>query len=60
MVDESSAKAAETPAATPHRHRILIGPAFALATIVGVVAVLAVWTNRQALNTDHWTSIHGG
>src|SRR5215211_254425 len=56
MADGSSTQAAETPAATPHRHRFLIGAAFALATIVGVVAVLAVWTNRQALNTDNWTS----
>jgi hypothetical protein len=40
----------------PHRNRILIGTLFALATIIGVVAVLAVWANRQALNTDNWTN----
>jgi hypothetical protein len=39
----------------PHRHRILIGTLFTLATILGVVAVLAVWANRQVLNTDNWT-----
>jgi sulfite exporter TauE/SafE len=39
-----------------HRHRFLVGTLFTLATVVGVVAVLAVWTNRQALNTDNWTS----
>jgi hypothetical protein len=39
-----------------HRHRFLVGVLFALGTVVGVVAVLAVWTNRQALNTDNWTN----
>jgi hypothetical protein len=47
---------APNPTATPiHRHRILIGALFTLATVIGVVAVLAVWTNRQALNVDNWT-----
>ena len=40
----------------PHRNRILIGTLFVLATIIGVVAVLAVWANRQALNTNNWTN----
>ena len=40
---------------TPHRHRLLIGALFALGTVIGIVAVLAVWVNRQALNTDNWT-----
>jgi hypothetical protein len=39
-----------------HRHRFLIGTLFVLGTIVGIVAVLAVWANRQALNTDNWTN----
>jgi len=39
-----------------HRHRWLVGVLFFLATVVGVVAVLAVWANRQALNTDNWTN----
>jgi hypothetical protein len=47
---------ATAPATPPHRHRVLIGVLFALATVIGVVAVLAVWANRQALNTDNWTS----
>ncbi|HUE26618.1 MAG TPA: SHOCT domain-containing protein, partial [Solirubrobacteraceae bacterium] len=29
---------------------------FTLATVIGVFAVLAVWANRQVLNTDNWTT----
>jgi hypothetical protein len=43
-------------ASRPHRHRVLIGTLFVLATIIGIVAVHAVWVNRQALNTDNWTA----
>ncbi|MGZ4173065.1 MAG: SHOCT domain-containing protein [Solirubrobacteraceae bacterium] len=54
---EAAASApAAPPAAPPHRHRVIIGLLFTLATIIGIVAVLAVWANRQALNTDNWTS----
>ncbi len=52
--DPVAAEAAQ-PGPTPHRNRFLIGALFALATIIGVFAVLAVWANRQALNTDNWT-----
>jgi hypothetical protein len=45
-----------SPAPAPRRHRILIGTLFALASLIGVFAVLAVWANRQALNTDNWTT----
>jgi hypothetical protein len=41
---------------TRHRHRALIATLFVLATLVGIVAVHAVWANRQALNTDNWTN----
>jgi hypothetical protein len=34
----------------------LIATIFVLATIIGIVAAHAVWLNRQALNTDNWTS----
>jgi Short C-terminal domain len=51
-----NASAPDTAAAPVHRHRLLIGTLFALATVIGVFAVLAVWTNRQALNVDNWTS----
>ncbi|HEY6397020.1 MAG TPA: SHOCT domain-containing protein [Solirubrobacteraceae bacterium] len=50
-----AAPSAPTPP-TPHRNRFLIGTLFTLATIIGVFAVLAVWANRQALNTDSWTA----
>src|SRR5437764_8008948 len=63
MVEQSDDRSAGTTAPTdaarpvaPHRHRVLIGALFGLATVVGVFAVLAVWANRQALNTDNWTS----
>jgi cytoskeletal protein RodZ len=50
--------ASEAAAAAPvrHRHRFLIGTLFVVATIVGMVAVLAVWANRQALNADNFTN----
>jgi hypothetical protein len=51
----SEAKAAANARKRP-RHRILIGTLFVLATVIGIVAVLAVWANRQALNTDNWTN----
>ena len=57
---EGSASASAPPEdahpSTPRRNRALIGTLFALATVIGVFAVLAVWANRQALNTDNWTS----
>jgi hypothetical protein len=40
----------------PRRRRWLVGGLFVLATLFGVLAVLAVWANRQALNTDNWTN----
>jgi hypothetical protein len=40
----------------PHRHRALVGVLFILATILGILAINAVWINRQALNTDNWTN----
>jgi hypothetical protein len=54
----SEATSASAPSAGggPRRHRWLVGVLFGLATLVGVFAVLAVWANRQALNTDNWTS----
>jgi hypothetical protein len=45
-----------TPARAPRRRRVLIATLFVLATVFGIAAVHAVWANRQALNTDNWTS----
>jgi hypothetical protein len=47
---------AATPTAPPRRRRWWVGGLFVLATLCGVLAVLAVWANRQALNTDNWTT----
>jgi hypothetical protein len=43
--------------ARPHRrHRVLVGSLLAVALITGLLAMFAVWANRQALNTDNWTN----
>ncbi len=47
---------ASLPVRAPRRHRVLIPTLFVLATLIGTIAVHAVWVNRQALNTDNWTS----
>jgi len=43
-------------ASAPHSRRWLINAMFAAAVVVGVFAVLAVWVNRQVLNTANWTN----
>jgi hypothetical protein len=45
-----------TAAPAPHRRHWRINAIFALAVIVGVFAVLAVWVNRQLLDTNSWTN----
>lgn len=52
----SNAAASEPAATAIHRNRVLIGALFTLASIIGVFAVVAVWTNRQVLNVDNWTN----
>jgi hypothetical protein len=47
------AEAQPAPAST---HRILTTAIVTVATILAFFACFAVWANRQALNTDHWTS----
>ncbi len=44
----------DLPGPTPHRWlvRTLIG----VATVLGVVAIFAVWANRQLLDTGYWTN----
>jgi hypothetical protein len=45
-----------TPAPAPHKRHWTINAIFVLAVVVGVFAVLAVWVNRQVLNTNNWTN----
>jgi hypothetical protein len=50
--------AAGVPAATRRRQRrIFVGVLLTLATIVGLFGIIAVWANRQVLNTDNVTSM---
>jgi hypothetical protein len=39
-----------------HRHHALVATLLAIATLIGFVACFALWVNRQALNTENWTS----
>ncbi len=39
-----------------HRRHWRVNAIFALAVIVGVLAVLAVWVNKQLLDTNSWTN----
>jgi Short C-terminal domain len=45
-----------SPAPAPHSRRWLINAIFACAVVVGVFASLAVWINRQVLDTNSWTN----
>ncbi|MGA9874756.1 MAG: hypothetical protein WBQ21_03015 [Solirubrobacteraceae bacterium] len=40
----------------PHPHRWLVRSLIGVATVLGVVAIFAVWANRQLLDTGYWTS----
>ena len=37
-------------------HRVLVPLLLVLATLIGIGAAFAVWVNRQALNTNNWSS----
>ena len=52
--EEQPAPAVEPAPAS--RHRFLIASLLTVATIVAFFACFAVWANRQALNTDRWTT----
>jgi hypothetical protein len=39
-----------------HPHRWLVRSLIGVATVLGVVAIFAVWANRQLLDTGYWTS----
>ena len=45
-----------SPASAPHSRRWVIDVIFGCAVVVGVFATLAVWINRQVLNTNSWTN----
>ena len=40
-------------------HKRLVTVLIVLASLVATVGVFAVWLDRQALNTDEWTSTSG-
>jgi hypothetical protein len=39
-----------------HRHRWLVRGLIGVATLLGVIAIFAVWANRQLLDNGYWTS----
>lgn len=39
-----------------HPHRWLVRSLIGLATVLGIVAIFAVWANRQLLDNGYWTS----
>ncbi len=39
----------------PHPHRWLVRSLIGVATVLGIVAIFAVWANRQLLDTGYWT-----
>ncbi len=43
-------------ATLPQPHRWLVRSLIGVATVLGVVAIFAVWANRQLLDTSYWTS----
>jgi len=42
-------------ATLPHPHRWLVRSLIGVATVLGIVAIFAVWANRQLLDTNYWT-----
>src|SRR3954451_17964175 len=43
-------------AATPRQRRGVVFTLIAVASVIGFLAVFAVWANRQLLETDTWTN----
>lgn len=41
---------------SPHPHRWLVRSLIGVATVLGIVAIFAVWANRQLLDTSYWTN----
>jgi hypothetical protein len=42
--------------ALPHPHRWLVRSLIGVATVLGIVAIFAVWANRQLLDSGYWTT----
>lgn len=51
---EKAAFPPQEKAASPP-HRWLVRSLIGVATLIGIVAIFAVWANRQLLNTGNWT-----
>ena len=47
---------ASAPSGVRRAHRLLVPLLLVFATLFGVAAAVAVWVNRQALNTSNWSS----
>ncbi len=43
-------------ATLPHPHRWLVRSLIGVATVLGIVAIFAVWANRQLLDSSYWTT----
>ncbi len=46
----------EDAAKLPRGRRYAVRTLLVLGTVIGIVAILAVWVNRQALNADNWAT----
>ncbi|HXC23309.1 MAG TPA: hypothetical protein VNU28_01880, partial [Solirubrobacteraceae bacterium] len=44
------------PPSAAHPHRWLVRSLIGVATVLGIVAIFAVWANRQLLDNSYWTS----
>src|SRR4051812_42333233 len=49
----------ERSTVTSRAHTRLVPVLIVLASLIGTVAVFAVWLDRQAFNTDEWTRTSG-
>ncbi|HTC60327.1 MAG TPA: hypothetical protein VK691_09460 [Solirubrobacteraceae bacterium] len=55
-VSGPQAQAYVPPPSAAHPHRWLVRSLIGVATVLGIVAIFAVWANRQLLDTGYWTS----
>jgi hypothetical protein len=55
---DETVKGADTPPNAPPAggaHRILVRVILVLATLLAVLAIFAIWANRQLLNPTNWS-----